>query len=57
MTKIFKLLRRFQTDTGGATAIEYAMIAATMALALLACLPLFSTSVGALFAAVVSAFG
>ena len=57
MTKIFKLVRRFQTDTTGATAIEYAMIAATMALALLACLPLFSTSVGALFAAVVSAFG
>ena len=51
-----KLARRFQADTSGATAIEYAMIVFTMAFALLACLPLFSTSVGALFASVVAAF-
>ncbi len=50
------LLRRFQADDSGATAIEYAMIAATMALALLACLGALSGSVGAMFTSVVSAF-
>ena len=50
-----KLARRFKSDTSGATAIEYAMIAFVMAFALLACLPGFSGSVGALFAATVAA--
>ena len=52
-----KLLRRFQVDASGATAIEYATIAATMAVALLIALPGFSASVGALFTAIVNAFG
>jgi Flp pilus assembly pilin Flp len=50
-----KLARRFQSNTSGATAVEYAMLAFTLAFALLACLPLFSGSVGALFASVVAA--
>jgi len=50
-----KFARRFQADTSGATAVEYAAIAFVMAFALLACLPFFSGSVGALFASVVSA--
>lgn len=56
MTKIFKLVRRFQTDATGATSIEYAMIASVIAFALLIALPGFSASVGALFAKVVAAF-
>ena len=56
MSKLFKLARRFQADARGATAIEYAMIASVIALALLVALPGFSASVGALFAAVVAAF-
>jgi len=51
-----KLARRFNTDTSGATAIEYAMIASVMALALFFCLPIFSGSVGALYTAVAAAF-
>ncbi|MBI1211353.1 MAG: Flp family type IVb pilin [Alphaproteobacteria bacterium] len=50
-----KLARRFQADTSGTTAVEYAVIAFVMAFALLACLPFFSSSVGALFASVVGA--
>ena len=50
-----KLARRFQADRSGATAIEYAMIASVMALALFFCLPGFSASVGALYTAVVAA--
>ena len=56
MTQLFKLLRRFQADARGTTAIEYAMIASVIAFALLIALPGFSASVGALFAAVVTAF-
>ena len=56
MSKAFNLLHRFQVDAQGATAIEYAMIASVIALALVLCLPLFSASVGALFATVVAAF-
>jgi Flp pilus assembly pilin Flp len=53
---MLQLFRRFETDASGATAIEYAMVAATMAFALLACLANFSDSVGTLFASVVAAF-
>ena len=56
MLELFTFIRRFQSDTSGATAIEYAMIAFTVAFALLACLPFFSGRVGALFASVVGAF-
>ena len=56
MTQLFKLVRRFQADAQGASAIEYAMIASVIAAALLIALPGFSASVGALFAAVVAAF-
>jgi Flp pilus assembly pilin Flp len=51
-----KFARRFQSDTSGVTAIEYAMIASVITFALLACLSIFSGSVGALFASVVAAF-
>jgi len=50
-----KLARRFNTDTSGATAIEYAMIASVMALALFFCLPGFSAAVGVLYTTVASA--
>lgn len=50
-----KLAHRFQADNSGATAVEYAAIAFVMAFALLACLPFFSGSVGALFTSVVAA--
>ncbi len=56
MTKIGKLIRRFRADTCGATAVEYAMIASVITLVLVAVLPGFSASVGALFSTVASAF-
>ena len=55
MTKSFTLLRRFHADKSGATAIEYAMIASVIALALVLCLPGFSAAVGGLFTAVLNA--
>lgn len=56
MTKVFRLVRRFRADADGSTATEYAMIAFVIAFALLAVLPGFSASVGALFSSVVAAF-
>jgi len=50
------LARRFQADNSGATAIEYALVASVMALALFLCLPAFSAGVGALFDAVAAVF-
>ena len=52
-----KLLRRFQVNESGTTAIEYATIASVIAVALFVALPGFSASVGALFTAVLNAFG
>ena len=55
MTKRSTLLHRFHADKSGATAIEYAMIASVIALALVLCLPGFSAAVGGLFTAVLNA--
>ena len=54
--KLLTLLCRFQVDSSGTTAIEYATIASVIAVALLVALPSFSASVGALFTAVLNAF-
>jgi pilus assembly protein Flp/PilA len=50
------LLVRFGRAEGGATAIEYALIAGAMALALVAAVPQVGTAVGAIFAALTAGF-
>lgn len=46
---MFKLLRRVEADCDGATAIEYGLIAAFVALAIVAALPAIKTNLGSVF--------
>lgn len=50
-------IRRFIRNEAGATAIEYALILAGIAVALLASLPLLSTAINNLFGTASSALG
>ena len=49
-----RLLARFRADRRGATAIEYAMIASGIAMAIVATILIFGESVNELFARVAS---
>ena len=59
MTKIYahKLVRKFTGDTDGATAIEYGLIAAGIAVLLVAGIAAVGGSLTATFAAIVAALG
>lgn len=46
---MMKLLKRLETDRSGATAIEYGLIAAFVALAIVAALPAIKTNLGSVF--------
>jgi pilus assembly protein Flp/PilA len=47
-----KMLRKLASDRSGATAIEYGLIAAFIALAMVAALPTIKTNLGAKFTSV-----
>lgn len=52
MAKFSKLMTRFQNDESGATAIEYGLIAALIAVVIIAALTAMGTSLEAKFSAV-----
>ncbi|MGE0565408.1 MAG: Flp family type IVb pilin [Pseudolabrys sp.] len=56
MTKLKTLLAQFAANRGGGTAIEYSIIAAGIASAIVAAIALTGTSVEALWTTVTNAF-
>ena len=54
-SRSFRLVRRFLADRQGATAIEYAMIAAGIALAIVASITALGATVDGLFSSVLAA--
>ena len=52
MTKFSKLVTRFSNDESGATAIEYGLIAALIAVVLIGALQILGTSLSTKFGAV-----